>query len=132
MVFPEIHHASHQMWHTVEPDHEFYEGRSPGGERTLKPLLKEVYRAVDEQIAGLIKLAGGDATIMVFALHGMRPAVGFPAFLGSLLCERGFSRLESWTSQTWNGRARSLLAATKRNTPDGLKPKQYNEIRARW
>jgi predicted AlkP superfamily phosphohydrolase/phosphomutase len=125
MVFPEIHHASHQMWHTIEPDHEFYGGCRPGGQSTLKPLLKEVYRAVDEQIAGLIKLAGSDATIMVFALHGMRPAVGFPAFLGPLLCERGFSRLESWTSQTWNRRALSLLAATKRNTPDGLKRLYY-------
>ena len=125
MVFPEIHHASHQMWHTVEPDHEFYEGRERGAELTLKPLLKEVYRAVDEQIAGLVKLAGSNATIMVFALHGMRPAVGFPAFLGPLLCERGFSSLESWTSQTWDRRALSLLAATKRTTPEGLKRLYY-------
>lgn len=125
MVFPEIHHAGHQMWHTVEPDHQFYKGRKLSGERALETLLKEVYRAVDEQIAELIKLAGSDATVMVFALHGMQPALGFPAFLGPLLCERGFSRLENWTSQTWNKRALSLLAATKRNTPDALKKLYY-------
>lgn len=125
LVFPEIHHAGHQMWHTVEPDRQFYEGREMNGKSALEPLLKEVYRAVDEQIAGLIKLAGSDAAVMVFALHGMRPALGFPAFLGPLLCERGFSRLESWTSQTWNRRALSLLTATKRSTPDGLKKLYY-------
>jgi predicted AlkP superfamily phosphohydrolase/phosphomutase len=85
----------------------------------------QVYRAVDEQIAGLIELAGNDATIMVFALHGMRPALGFPAFLGPLLCERGFSCFESWTSQTWSKRALSLLGATKRHTPDSLKNLYY-------
>ncbi len=125
MVFPEIHHASHQMWHTIQPDHQFYEGRELGAERTPEPLLKEVYRAVDEQIAGLLKLAGSETTVMVFALHGMRAAVGFPAFLGPLLCERGFSRLESWPSQTWPKRALSLLAATKRHTPDSLKKLYY-------
>jgi predicted AlkP superfamily phosphohydrolase/phosphomutase len=125
LVFPEIHHAGHQMWHTVEPDHQFYAGRKINDENALEPLLKKVYRAVDEQIAGLIKLAGSDAAVMVFALHGMRPALGFPAFLGPLLCERGFSGLESWTSQTWSRRAISLLATTKRNTPDGLKKVYY-------
>jgi predicted AlkP superfamily phosphohydrolase/phosphomutase len=125
LVFPEIHHAGHQLWHTAEPQHEFYEGRELRGERALEPLLKEVYRAVDEQIAGLIKLAGSDATVMVFALHGMRPAVGFPNFLGPLLTERGFSHLESWSSQSWSRRAHSLLAAKKRHTQDGLKKLYY-------
>ena len=125
MVFPEIHHASHQMWHTAEPQHQFYKGCELNGGNALDPTLKDVYRAVDEQIAGLIKLAGGDAAVMVFALHGMRPALGFPAFLGPLLCERGFSCLESWASQTWSRRGLSLLAATKRNTPDGLKKLYY-------
>jgi hypothetical protein len=55
----------------------------------------------------------------------MRPALGFPAFLGPLLCERGFSCLESWASQTWSRRGLSLLWATKRNTPDGLKKLYY-------
>jgi predicted AlkP superfamily phosphohydrolase/phosphomutase len=125
LVFPEIHHASHQMWHTVEPEHQYYEDRELIGKRAREPLLKEVYRAMDEQIAGLVKLAGSDAAVLVFALHGMRPALGFPAFLGPLLSERGFSHLENWTSQTWSRRALSLVAATKRNTPDGLKNLYY-------
>lgn len=125
MVFPEIHHASHQMWHTMEPNHAVYNARKLNKGRALEPLLKDVYRAVDEQIAGLIEVAGSDATVMVFALHGMRPALGFPAFLAPLLCERGFSRLANWRSQSWTKRALSLLAATKRHTPDELKKLYY-------
>lgn len=124
IVFPEIHHASHQMWHTMEPDHQVYSGRALHGGHALDPLLKDVYRAVDQQIGEIIETAGHE-TVMVFALHGMRPALGFPAFLGPLLTERGFSRPASWSSQSWTKRAASLLAATKRHTPDGLKKLYY-------
>jgi predicted AlkP superfamily phosphohydrolase/phosphomutase len=125
LVFPEIHHAGHQMWHTIEPNHQFYNGRELNGGRALEPLLKHVYQAVDKQIASLIEVADSSTTVMVFALHGMRPALGFPAFLGPLLCERGFSRRESWTSQSWAKRGLSLLAATKRHTPDNFKKLYY-------
>lgn len=125
IVFPEIHHASHQMWHTVEPPHPFHARHAFNDNRAREPLLKAVYRAVDEQISGLMELAGSDAVVVVFALHGMRPANGFPAFLGPLLCESGFSSLESWSSQSWSKRALSLLAAIKRNAPDVLKQVYY-------
>jgi predicted AlkP superfamily phosphohydrolase/phosphomutase len=125
IVFPEVHHAGHQMWHTIQPDHHIYSGRKLNGGRELTPLLKNVYRAVDQQVAGLIDAAGSGATVLVFALHGMRPALGFPGFLSPLLCERGFSRLESWSSQSWSRRALSLLALTKRHTPDELKKLYY-------
>ena len=125
LVFPEVHHAGHQMWHTVEPHHHIYNGRELKDRNAPAPMLKDVYKAVDQQIAGLSELVGSDATVMVFGLHGMRPALGFPSFLGPLLCERGFSRLESWSSQTWSRRSLSLFAATKRHTPDGLKRLYY-------
>jgi len=128
LVFPEIHHASHQMWHTIEPDHQVYSGRDLNGGHAANPLLKNLYRAVDQQIGGLIDAAGGGATVMVFALHGMRPALGFPAFLGPLLTERGFSRLANWSSQSWNERGLSLLAATKRHTPEALKNLYYKSM----
>lgn len=125
LVFPELHHASHQMWHTVEPQHPFYNDRELTTRRAQGSLLQDVYRAVDQEIAGLVEMAGDDATVMVFALHGMRPALGFPAFLGPLLCERGFSQIERWQSQSWNKRALSLLAAIKQHTPDLLKQLYY-------
>jgi len=124
MVFPEIHHASHQMWHTVKPHHPLYKAGELNKGRALEP-LKDIYREVDEQIAGLIEVAGSDATVIVFALHGMRPALGFPAFLAPLLCELGFSRLASWRSQSWTKRALSLFSAMKRHTPEELKVLYY-------
>jgi predicted AlkP superfamily phosphohydrolase/phosphomutase len=125
LVFPEVHHASHQMWQTVEPDHQVYHGLEHGvREIATEPLLKNVYRAIDQQIAGLIDAAGA-GVVTVFSLHGMRPALGIPAFLGPFLTERGFSRLASWSAQSWSKRALSLLAATKRNAPEGLKKVYY-------
>jgi predicted AlkP superfamily phosphohydrolase/phosphomutase len=122
MVFPEIHHAGHQMWHTVDPDHRFYRSRKL---KVAEPLLKNVYRAVDTQIGALIDSRGSGNTILVFALHGMRPSSGFPAFLGALLCEHGYSRIANWSSQSWRGRALSVLARTKRHTPAKLKRLYY-------
>ena len=113
------------MWHTIEPDHQVYAGRDLGRGDARDPLLKYIYNAVDEQIARLIDLAGSGATVMVFALHGMRPALGFPAFLEPLLTERGFSRLAGWSSQSWVKRAVSLIAAAKKHTPDELKQLYY-------
>lgn len=124
LVFPEIHHAGHQLWHTVEGDHQVYRGRGLNGRHAIDPLLKDVYRAVDRQIGGIIESTGAD-TVTVFALHGMRPALGFPAFLGPLLTERGFSRLADWRSQSWTRRATSLLAAAKRHAPARLRKLYY-------
>lgn len=124
MVFSELHHAGHQMWHTVEPQHQIYNCRKTDKQNLTVPQLKDVYRAVDRQIAGLIDAVNG-ASILVFSLHGMRPALGFPAFLGPLLCEHGFSRLANWGSQSWGGRALSLVANMKRHTPDQIKKLYY-------
>jgi len=62
---------------------------------------------------------------MVFALHGMRPALGFPAYLGPVLCERGFSQLAAWRSQSWTNRVRSAFGAIKRNAPASMKKLYY-------
>lgn len=125
VVFPELHHAGHQLWHTIAPEHQIYRGLVVSNEHAFESSLKDVYREVDQQISGLIDAAGNGAQVMVFALHGMRPALGFPGFLGPILCERGFSRLASWRSQSWTGRALSLLAAAKRHTPVSLKKVYY-------
>jgi predicted AlkP superfamily phosphohydrolase/phosphomutase len=87
-------------------------------------VLRDVYRAVDQQIGELIQSSDA-STLMVFALHGMRPALGFPGFLGPLLCERGFSNLATWRSQGWTRRALSAFSAIKRNAPAPLKKLYY-------
>lgn len=120
VVFPELHHAGHQLWHTVAPDHAVYKGLYS----SFEPALRDVYRAVDQQIEALVRSSRA-ATVMVFALHGMRPALGFPSFLGPLLCERGFSQLATWRSQSWTKRLLSLFATAKRNAPAPLKRLYY-------
>jgi hypothetical protein len=55
----------------------------------------------------------------------MRPALGFPAFLGPLLCERGFSVLASWRTQDWRKRVLSMFAAIKHHAPPPLKKLYY-------
>ena len=124
VVFPEVHHAGHQLWHTVARNHPIYAGRENNG-ASFEGLLKNVHRAIDEQIGELI--TGAD-TVMVFALHGMRPAFGFPAFLGPLLCERGFSQLSTLGSQSWTSRAQSAFATIKRNAPVPLKKLYYQAM----
>lgn len=125
VVFPELHHAGHQLWHTVAPDHRVYGRLASNGDRPDVSFLRDVYRAVDREIGALVESVGPATNVMVFALHGMRPALGFPAFLGPLLCERGFSALANWRSQSWTKRALSLFAATKRHAPAGLKKLYY-------
>lgn len=122
MVFPEIHHAGHLMWHTVDPHHRIYNGRKLKAEQ---PFLKDLYRAVDAEIGALIDSSGNGEAILVFALHGMRPASGFPAFLGPLLIEHGFSRISNWSSQSRRDRAISVFAETKRHAPEKLKRLYY-------
>lgn len=122
VVFPEIHHAGHQLWHTLA-QHPLYSAlEQNGASRGL--LLKEIHRVVDHQIGELITSSEAER-VLVFALHGMRPALGFPAFLGPLLCEQGFSRLADWRSQTWTTRSLSAFGAIKRRAPARLKKLYY-------
>ncbi len=118
IIFPETHHAGHQMWHTADPENAAYLEQ---GLFTDEPLLESVYHEVDRQIAKLVAAAGNDTTVMVFALHGMKAAYGFPGFLMQLLCDRGISQLSDWSSQSWSDRGRSILAAAKQRAPNGVK-----------
>jgi len=123
IVFPEVHHAGHQLWHTLAPDNPLYQRLEHNGQ-PLEPLLKDVHRAVDREIGELIDSSNA-GTVMVFALHGMRPALGFPAFLGPLLCEQGFAQLATLRAQSWTKRGVSAFAAVKRHAPAPLKKLYY-------
>ncbi|HEY0430157.1 MAG TPA: alkaline phosphatase family protein [Pyrinomonadaceae bacterium] len=127
--FTEIHRTGHFLWHTVEPDHEVY---AEGGIENLPAglNLKTLLREVDRQIAGIADSCGPDTTVLVFSLHGMRPARGAPAFLGPLLCELGFARLAGWGQQSWRERATTLMAGVKRRSPSALKNIYYRNLPA--
>jgi len=121
IVFPETHHAGHQMWHTAAVDHEIYRGKELSSSGAL---LADVYGEIDSQIGQLIEKTSPE-TVIVFALHGMKAALGSPAFLSELLCARGFSYLLDWRSQSWAERGTSLLAGLKRKAPPSLRKSYY-------
>ena len=121
VVFPETHHAGHQMWHTTAADHDLFKNRNLYSSESL---LTEVYREIDTQIGKLVDKIQPE-TVMIFALHGMKAAFGSPAFLSSLLCARGFSHLLNWRSQSWAERRTSLLARLKKTAPLSLRKFYY-------
>lgn len=129
ITFTEIHHASHYLWHTGEFDPQLHSDLNPEA-RAVSPSLKEIFSEVDRQIASLMEIAEPDR-VMVFSLHGMRPSAGVPALLQPLLCEKGFASLAPWSRQSWSGRASSLLAAVKRNTPAAFKKLYYQSLTSR-
>ena len=68
-VLGETHSAGHQFLHGVLPSH-------PLGARPLTATagvrLDAVYRAIDDAVERLLAVVGDDATVMLFAVHGMR------------------------------------------------------------
>ena len=128
IAFSEIHHASHHLWHKVEPDHPVYQDASVGSLIETQPSMRDIYRELDRQVSELVQMVGPETSITVFSLHGMRPALGIPSFLTSWLCEKGFCRLNDWGGQTWRGRARASFAGLKRHTPSKLKKLYYKTL----
>jgi predicted AlkP superfamily phosphohydrolase/phosphomutase len=125
IVFPEIHTASHHLWHTIATPHPFYaDARFRPAPRSTPGLL-DVVRELDRQIGVLVDRVGPDAAVFVFGLHGMEPTRGIPDVLGPWLDEAGFARLRDWRTQSWGERAQSLFAALKRRTPRALKRLYY-------
>jgi len=128
-VFNEIHHASHYLWHTLQPDHPLYAGVEPAGGETLRSGLVRLYAEVDRQIGRLLEHANADdAAVVVFSLHGMRPATGVAAFLAPWLIEKGFARLAGWGQKTWKERAVGAFGALKRHSPAMLKSWYYRAL----
>lgn len=128
IIFPEIHHGAHRLWHTVATDHPLYAGDELQEAGTISPSPADVMREVDSQIARLIEAVGEEATVLVFSLHGMRPARGLPAFLPLLLEEAGMTRVNDWSNLSWQGRLQSFIAAIKSRVPSGLKGLYHRNV----
>jgi predicted AlkP superfamily phosphohydrolase/phosphomutase len=100
VVFTEIHHSAHYMWHTLGTDHAVYPKRIFNGLKPVEPSLTDIYREVDRQIGELLGQMENPTT-MVFSLHGMRPTHGVPTLLEPLLRENGYAQFAGWRSQSW-------------------------------
>jgi predicted AlkP superfamily phosphohydrolase/phosphomutase len=121
VVFPEIHHTTHQLWHMIEPDDELYADAVPPDQWDLKPDLIEVYREVDRQIGRIVEAAGSDTLVMAFSLHGMEPGPGIPVIHEPLLEALGFSARRTWRGLSWRDRGIALFGSAKRHAPHGLR-----------
>lgn len=128
IIFPEIHHAEHKLWHTVAPAHPLYARDEIVSSKGLDSALEEILREVDRQIGVLAEEAGADSTVLIFSLHGMRAARGIPAFLETLLCASGASRRAGWATQSWKERTISVFADVKRRMPRGLKKMYHRSV----
>jgi predicted AlkP superfamily phosphohydrolase/phosphomutase len=124
VVFPEVHHASHHLWQTMEPDHSLY-ARYPEPSDEVEPGLVEIYRAVDHQLGRILEAAGPDTAVMAFSLHGMKPGPGIPWLLEPLLESLRFAAPAGWPELSWRGRAAALFGAAKRRAPASLRRIYY-------
>jgi predicted AlkP superfamily phosphohydrolase/phosphomutase len=120
-VFTEVHRAAHFLWHTVDPSHLDHgmAAERPG------PGLPGLLEAIDREIGRLRDLAGPEAVILVFSLHGMRRARGIPTILGALLEACGIAVRRPWREHSWRERAGRTLAAAKRRLPGPAKRLYY-------
>lgn len=73
----EVHSVGHHYWHGVDDAHPLH-GTAPTSELAAARFI-EVCQAVDEGVGRFADSLPADATLVVFALHGMKPAGDLPA-----------------------------------------------------
>jgi predicted AlkP superfamily phosphohydrolase/phosphomutase len=127
VAFTEVHRSAHYLWHKAEPENPIYAKNGIAKLSATRPSIDEIYRELDRQIKKLIA-AVPNARVVVFSLHGMRPAHGMPAFLADWLCEKGFARMPGWGDQNWSERATAVFGAVKRGMPESLKKVYYKTL----
>lgn len=115
VVFTEVHHTAHHLWHTVAPEDPMYAGRVDAPD--VRPGLVDLYREIDRQIARIIDAAGPDTAVIAFSLHGMKPGLGIPMIHRPLLEAVGFAATTRWRGASWGERGAAVLGAVKRRAP---------------
>lgn len=72
MVFLAPDRIQHMYWHLLDPDHPRYDARQAG---RLAPLLKQVYRQLDDLVGRLVALRPAETLTVVMSDHGFGPAL---------------------------------------------------------
>ncbi len=65
----ESHSGGHHLWHGVDPAHPL---AATSFARMARERVTDLYRTLDECVGRFVDLAGRDAIVVVFALHGMQ------------------------------------------------------------
>ncbi|MBI3966308.1 MAG: alkaline phosphatase family protein [Chloroflexi bacterium] len=128
IVFTELHHASHPLWHTVEPDHPVFATEELRSPPEIAGGLVAILREVDRQVGEIVANAGPETTVVVFSPHGMQPTRGLPNILDPLLRRLGFTVVKGWAAQSWPERGASGVRAVKRRVPQRLKDLYYRSL----
>lgn len=126
-VFTEAHRASHLLWHTLDTAHPVWqEGLGALPDDVMRGLV-DVFAAIDDQIGRLIDDVQPSGTV-VFALHGMQPARGIPAFLDRVLEAWGVAAPRRLWQRSPGEHAASVARGAKRLVPSSLKAAYYQRV----
>ncbi|MGH2808188.1 MAG: alkaline phosphatase family protein, partial [Actinomycetota bacterium] len=120
IVFPEIHHMGHVMWHEVESGTPQL-SEPPAWKVNITPSLADMLAAIDDQIHRLSQLVTDGGSVVIFSLHGMKAARGVPDALPPLLDGVGLAQPATWRSRTAREKVGDLFARAKRYSPRWLK-----------
>ena len=72
-VLDETHCVGHQTWHILDPTHPLHDRAVANA---VGNPIHDVYSAIDDALASVMKLIGDDGTLLVISSHGMGPAAG--------------------------------------------------------
>lgn len=117
VVFPELHHAGHDMWHTYEPEHPHYDFPRYRPTMDIRPNLLDVYEAVDHQVGRIVDALDSGTSIFVFALHGLRAAPGVVTMMNRFLWTNGYATRPTLRSLDPTARRRHIVRSLKRRAP---------------
>ncbi|MGH2404299.1 MAG: hypothetical protein ACRDGN_07515, partial [bacterium] len=120
-VFTEVHHASHYLWHTLDPAGRASRSAGSGDPAMGFPSLVDIYKEVDHQIGQLTAIMGADTMVLIFSLHGMRATQGIPAILDPLMRAMGLASMQRWRRRTWSERRRWAISTIKQAVPNPLR-----------
>ena len=112
-AYGDSHCAGHQFWSLHDPSHPRHDAnlvKTLGGDP-----LRDVYAAIDKGIGEILSAAGPEATVIVFASHGMGAH-----YDGTFMLDEILRRLEGITADAGTGKLRKLQALWQK-MPAGLR-----------
>jgi predicted AlkP superfamily phosphohydrolase/phosphomutase len=109
VAFGETHRAGHVLW--PDPD----DPRDPAP----ADAMLQVYEAVDEAVGAVVREAGPEADVVLFALHGMGPNSS-QSHLTSIFMQRALAYFRGRPAAAEAGEAPGFIRALRREIPAGL------------
>lgn len=87
-VFTEAHCGGHLLWHLHDPSYPWHGG---SGDASAGDALKDVYRAIDDEIGKFLDLVDDDTTVILLANHGIGAKYNANHLLDRILVELGYA-----------------------------------------